>query len=43
MKKNETAAVSQKVLLYQKISRIMKLTIAFMLFVVLNVFVKGWF
>ena len=42
MKKNETAAVSQKVLLYQKISRIMKLTIAFMLFAVLNVSAKGW-
>ena len=42
MKKNETTAVSAKVLLYQKILRIMKLTIAFMLFAVLNVSAKGW-
>ncbi|MEO5947600.1 MAG: TonB-dependent receptor plug domain-containing protein, partial [Chitinophagaceae bacterium] len=42
MKKNETTAVSAKVLLYLKIARIMKLTIAFMLFAVLNVSAKGW-
>lgn len=42
MKKNETTAVSAKVLMYLKIARIMKLTIAFMLFAVLNVSAKGW-
>lgn len=42
MKKNETTAVSGKVLLYLKIARIMKLTIAFLLFACLQVSANGW-
>ncbi len=42
MKKNETTAVSEKVLLYLKIVRIMKLTIALLLFACLQVSAKGW-
>jgi len=42
MKKSETAAVSPKVLLYQKIARIMKLTVALMMFACLQVSAKGW-
>jgi TonB-linked SusC/RagA family outer membrane protein len=42
MKKNETAAVSEKVLLYLKIARIMKLTTALLLFVCLQVSASGW-
>ncbi len=42
MKKNETTAVSVKGLFYLKLARIMKLTIAFLLFAVLNVSAKGW-
>ena len=42
MKKSETAAVSPKVLLYQKIARIMKLTVALLMFACLQVSAKGW-
>lgn len=42
MKKNETAPVSAKVLLYLKIARIMKLTTALLLFVCLQVSANGW-
>lgn len=42
MKKTETAAVSKKVLLYLKIARIMKLTVAFLLLACLQVSAKGW-
>lgn len=42
MKKTETAAVSKKVLLYLKIARIMKLTVAFLLFACFQVSAKGW-
>jgi TonB-dependent starch-binding outer membrane protein SusC len=42
MKNNETAAVSDKVLLYLKIARIMKLTIAFLLIACLQVSARGW-
>ena len=42
MKKNETAPVSVKVLLYLKIARIMKLTTALLLFFCLQVSAKGW-
>ena len=41
MKKTETAAVSQKALLFLKIARIMKLTIALLLFACLQVSAKG--
>ncbi len=41
MKKSETAAVSKKVLIL-KIARIMKLTVAFLLFASLQVSAKGW-
>ena len=42
MKKIETAVVSQKVQLSLKVARIMKLTIAFLLFACLQVSAKGW-
>lgn len=42
MKKNETTAVFEKVHFYQKIARIMKLTLAFLLFACLQVSAKGW-
>ena len=42
MKKNETAPVSVKVVLYLKIARIMKLTTALLLFFCLQVSAKGW-
>jgi TonB-linked SusC/RagA family outer membrane protein len=42
MKKNETAPVSVKVLLYSKIARIMKLTTALLLFACLQVSAHGW-
>ena len=42
MKKSETAAVSPKVLLYLKIARIMKLTVALLMFACLQVSAKGW-
>ncbi|HNU15299.1 MAG TPA: carboxypeptidase-like regulatory domain-containing protein, partial [Chitinophagaceae bacterium] len=42
MKKNETTAVSEKVHLYQKFARIMKLTIAFLLIACLQVSARGW-
>jgi TonB-linked SusC/RagA family outer membrane protein len=42
MKKNETSAVSEKVFLYPKIARIMKLTTALLLFACLQVSAKGW-
>jgi len=42
MKKIETVAVSDKVLMYQKIARIMKLTVAFMFFACLQVSAEGW-
>jgi TonB-linked SusC/RagA family outer membrane protein len=42
MKKNETAAVSGKVLLYLKIARIMKLTTALLLIACLQVSAHGW-
>lgn len=42
MKKNETAPVSAKVLLYLKIARIMKLTTALLLFACLQVSATGW-
>jgi TonB-linked SusC/RagA family outer membrane protein len=42
MKKNETAAVSNKVLLYLKIARLMKLTIALLLIACLQVSARGW-
>ncbi|MBL7721736.1 MAG: carboxypeptidase-like regulatory domain-containing protein, partial [Chitinophagaceae bacterium] len=41
MKKTETAAVSQKALLFLKIARIMKFTIALLLFACLQVSAKG--
>ena len=42
MKKNETAPVSAKVLLYLKIARIMKLITALLLFTCLQVSARGW-
>ena len=42
MKKNETTAVSDQALLYQKIVRIMKLTLALLLIACLQVSAKGW-
>ena len=42
MKKNETTAVSDQALLYQKIVRIMKLTLALLLVACLQVSAKGW-
>lgn len=42
MKNYETAAVSEKVLLYLKIARIMKLTIALLLIACLQVSARGW-
>lgn len=42
MKKNETAPVSDKVLLYLKLTRIMKLTSALLLFACLQVSATGW-
>lgn len=42
MKKNETTAVSGKAQRYLKITRIMKLTIALLLFATLQVSAKGW-
>ena len=42
MNKNETVAVSAKALIYLKIARIMKLTIALLLIACLQVSAKGW-
>ncbi len=42
MKKNETVTVSVKALIYLKIARIMKLTIALLLIACLQVSAKGW-
>lgn len=42
MKKTETVAVSAKALIYLKIARIMKLTIALLLIACLQVSAKGW-
>lgn len=42
MKKNETTAVSGKVLYYLKIARIMKLMIAFLLVACMQVSARGW-
>lgn len=42
MKKNETVSVSENYLLYLKIARVMKLTIALLLIACLQVSAKGW-
>lgn len=41
MKKNGTGSVSQSILIYQKVARIMKLTVAMLLFACLQVAAKG--